>query len=229
MIQKCKFCGHFQSFHPYADKKLYTGDYFKTNYQNKISETFLKIILLPKEKSDNEGRVSFLLRNVKSRRSRKITVLDVGSGLGVFPYKLRETTSWSIQCLEPDQNAARHLRSLGLECQVASLEKLSGNKKYDLITCNKVIEHSQNPRRFIRYLKKLLKPSSRLYLEVPDGEAASNDPDKFEREEFTIDHPHIFSKKGLTVLVRQENLKIIKFQRLREPSGKYTFRLICKS
>lgn len=81
---------------------------------------------------------------------------------------------------------------------------------------------------FIRYLKTLLKPSSKLYLEVPDGEKACNDQEKFEREEFTIDHPHIFSKKGIRLLIQREKLKIVKFQRLREASGKYTFRLLCK-
>lgn len=156
------------------------------------------------------------------------TVLDVGSGLGVFPFRLRQMTPWSICCLEPDPKASQHLREVGLTCQTSLLEKMRGKKKYDLVTCNKVIEHSKNPGRFIRYLKKLLKPSSKLYLEVPDGEAALKDKEKFEREEFTIDHPHIFSKKGIKLLIKRENLKIVRFQRLREPSGKYTFRLLCK-
>jgi hypothetical protein len=43
-----------------------------------------------------------------------------------------------------------------------------------------------------------------------------------EREEFFVDHWHVFSATSLTVLARRAGLWLQRLERLREPSGKYT-------
>ena len=60
-----------------------------------------------------------------------------------------------------------------------------------------------------------------IYIEVPSVEAAKLD---FEREEFFIEHLHVFSKNLLKILIQECELKnkITKFEI--EPSGKYTLR-----
>jgi hypothetical protein len=61
-----------------------------------------------------------------------------------------------------------------------------------------------------------------VYLEVPDGEAAAGaGPD---REEFFIDHRHVFSPASLALLAARASFAVCAIERLREPSGKYTLR-----
>jgi len=67
-----------------------------------------------------------------------------------------------------------------------------------------------------------VKPGGFVYVEVPDGEAAVIDGPG--REEFFIDHWHVFSVASLALLVAQAGFAVRVLERLREPSGKYTLR-----
>ena len=87
------------------------------------------------------------------------------------------------------------------------------------MSLNKVLEHIADPENIIKKVKKLLKPNGIFYVEVPDQIAS-----KFgkNREEFMIEHLHIFSKKSLQNLLIRNNFKLIKMKQIKEPSGKYT-------
>jgi hypothetical protein len=61
-----------------------------------------------------------------------------------------------------------------------------------------------------------------LYVEVPDGEMASQVGK--EREEFFIDHFHMFSFTSLALLGEKAGLVPVHIERLQEPSTKYTLR-----
>ena len=61
-----------------------------------------------------------------------------------------------------------------------------------------------------------------VYIEVPDGEISS----KFgkNREEFFIDHYHIFSIASVAIMANKSGYNIQNILRLNEPSGKFTIR-----
>ena len=93
--------------------------------------------------------------------------------------------------------------------------------KFDLITFNKVIEHVPNPTRFLKNYLKYLKKNGFIYIEVPNIDA-KEDPLGYEREEFFIEHHHIFSKLSLIFMLSKLKLNIIQIKKIREPSSKYT-------
>lgn len=45
-----------------------------------------------------------------------------------------------------------------------------------------------------------------------------------EREEFFVDHLHVFSFNSISLLASRTNLKTLLVDRLREPSSKFTLR-----
>ena len=92
---------------------------------------------------------------------------------------------------------------------------------FDLITLNKVIEHVSNPAKFLKDHIFYLKNKGYLYLEVPDVDARY-DKDGYNREEFFIEHHHGFSMTSLILMLNKLNLKIVKIEKIREPSSKYT-------
>ena len=69
-------------------------------------------------------------------------------------------------------------------------------------------------------VNQFLSKKSIVYIEVPDGSEAS----KFgkEREEFTIDHIHVFSLKSLSLMAKKAQFKVLKIKKIKEPSTKYT-------
>ena len=67
--------------------------------------------------------------------------------------------------------------------------------------------------------KSILKKNGIIYLEVPDVIASKKGKN---REEFHIDHLHVFSKKSLVFLVKKVNLNLKLIKSIRETSGKFT-------
>jgi SAM-dependent methyltransferase len=221
-ILQCKACGHFLSIHEMDISRLYEGDYVSSNYGEKgILETFNKINHLPPEKSDNVGRARRINEYADSIKSGR-KVLDVGSGLCVFLYRMK-AAGWDCTALDPDERSARHAKEVvGVDAICGDFMKLDVSDRFDLITFNRVLEHVRDPVAMLVKAKKLLLPKGWIYVEVPDGESASKD--SFEREEFFIDHLHIFSEQSLAAVVSKAGFQVKVSERLREPSSKYTLR-----
>ena len=228
---KCKVCNHVISIHNMYDKNLYHGDYSKSNYNKNILKTFLKINSLPASKSDNFWRIKNLEKfskywfSLQSINKNRIKILDVGSGLCVFLNRIKKKLGWDCTALEIDKSLSKHARlNVGIKTLNMNFLKMQDNKKYNIISFNKVIEHVENPILFIKSAKKKLKKNGFVYVEVPDAEGAAQDKNSYQREEFTIDHPHVFSSTSLCIAIIKSNMKLLKLERVIEPSGKYTLR-----
>jgi SAM-dependent methyltransferase len=219
---QCLICGHFFSDIEESLAPNYSNNYSSSTYGDTLKENFDRILTLPIERSDNEARIqrikTFLLNSDTNRLKPKL--LDIGSGLGVFPYvAIRE--GWTCTSVDPDPQVASHLREIKnldvicsdfLECQIS--------QQFDIITLNKVIEHIAQPASFLEKAKSCLKKDGFVYIEVPDGEASAIEGQS--REEFFIEHLHVFSVQSLSLLITHSGLHVKQTQRMREPSGKYT-------
>ena len=77
------------------------------------------------------------------------------------------------------------------------------------------------------YLKLLIK-NGYIYIEVPDGNAASRHHDNKFREEFFVDHLHVFSKKSLIKCVKLAGLSLLSCKSIKEKSGKLSLYAFAK-
>jgi len=226
----CKFCGHFIGFHDFDLSSLYEEAYVNGTYGGSegVRQTFLKIIGLPKEKSDNAGRVKRINEYAQKHYGQdwRGRLLDVGSGLGVFPYAMKNT-GWDCVALDPDERSIENIK------QNAGVEGVQGDflkidyvnlGRFDAITFNKVLEHVEHPVAMLSRAKNLLKQSGFVYAEVPDVAAASEGKT---REEFGVDHYHVFSPASLAMMCERAGLSISEIERVREPSTKFTLRAFC--
>ncbi len=224
-VLKCDFCGHFISSFQMDLKSLYTGDYVASNYKDVegIHENFKKIISLDPVESDNTYRTARINGFAKKHFSKGMegrTLLDIGSGLGVFPHVMKQS-GWVCTALDPDHNAVKHLEEfVGVQALQGELLTISALGTFDVITFNKVLEHVDDPIKMLKESKQYLKHDGFIYVEVPDGEAAVADGP--EREEFFIDHLHVFSATSLSLLVSKSEFELKCMERLQEPSSKYT-------
>jgi len=218
---QCSNCKHFYSFHKINLKNIYKNKYIKDTYGNSIEKKFLKIINLKYKESDNKKRcrriINFL--NFHFVNKKNINILDIGSGLGVFPY-IMKTKCFDITALDPDTQCCQlmkkyKIKNINLEFKMGAL-----SRKFNLITLNKVLEHFKNPKILIKNIRSNLKKNHLIYIEVPDGEKASKVNKN--REEFFIEHWHCFSKKSLKIFLDTIGLEILKIDSIQEPSSKYT-------
>jgi 2-polyprenyl-3-methyl-5-hydroxy-6-metoxy-1,4-benzoquinol methylase len=228
-VRRCGRCGHFVSVHNMDEGALYSDDYVTSTYgADGIRKAFERITALDPAKSDNVGRVRRVVEFARSylmapaRENRAPTVLDIGSGLCVFLHRMK-VAGWDGTALDPDERAVRHAREVvgvrGVQGDFLTAPDLG---QFDLVTFNKVLEHIKNPVAMLARSAGFLRPGGFVYLEVPDGEAAVADGPG--REEFFIDHHHIFSAASLALLVVRAGFRLRALERLREPSSKYTLR-----
>lgn len=228
IICKCNFCGHYFAQGPEVSDEFYKKDYVTGNYSDisGIYEKFKKIINLNPELSDNENRVKYILTNVMGtfKNCKDKTVLDVGSGLCVFLYKMQQN-GFICTALDPDERNVQHAEeNLGIKAVCTDYLVYQDMTKYDLITMNKVLEHVNDPIYMLAKTKMNLKDNGLIYIEVPDGEKASLEDEI--REEFFFDHIHVFSQKSCELLIRKSGFRVVKIESVREPSSKFTIRAI---
>ena len=233
-VWQCRLCRHFVSLPDFDDSVLYSGDYVNATYGSLegLRRNFERIINLPSSKSDNTGRVKRVNEVVRSywESSRSVlgqfSVLDVGSGLCVFLYRMKEA-GWICTALDPDPRAVKHAQDCaGVQAVCGDFMTLKEVGKFDLVTFNKVLEHVDNPIAMLAKAKDNLQAGGLIYVEVPDGEMAAREGSG--REEFFIEHRHVFSFTSLALLVERAGFTTLLMERLREPSTKYTLRAFLK-
>jgi len=228
-LWRCQICDHFMSTTSMNLTTLYAADYVDKTYggSDGVRQAYERILGLDTDKSDNVGRVDRIVQfaNKHFENNANLKVLDIGSGLGVFLGRVRQITNWICTALEPDRRLAEHAeQALDVEAIREDYRKLEWDRKFDIICLNKVLEHIEEPLDLLERCRRDLAPGGFLYLELPDGEAAMEDVDGYGREEFFVEHHHIFSMASMQLLISKAGFLSIGLERLREPSTKYTLR-----
>jgi SAM-dependent methyltransferase len=229
-IRRCANCGHFLSVHDIDMQALYGGQYVDATYGgNGLKLAFDRITGLPEDKSDNVGRVRRVTDFCRMHFGKMLSVgtkpevLDVGSGLCVFLHRLHRDTGWPCTALDPDQRAASHASEVaGVSGICEDFMQARDLGRFDLITFNKVLEHVPDPVAMLARARTFLAPGGAVYVELPDGEFAA--AAGAGREEFFIDHHHVFSPQSMQILASNAGFEVPAIERLQEPSSKYTLR-----
>lgn len=221
---RCRACAHWFGVHDLDLSDLYGGEYVESTYGDRMAATFERIISLPASNSDNAGRCQRLLSFAAEWLSTDPipTLLDVGSGLGVFPHAMKEA-GWACTALDPDPNACAHIaQRIGVPTINADFMKMDPGalNAYDVVTLNKVLEHVEDPCVMLRRASRATRAGGFVYVEVPDGEGAASEGQG--REEFFVEHHHVFSAASLSATVERAGLSVARLERYRDPSSKFT-------
>lgn len=227
---RCGVCGHFFARHDLDLGAIYRNQYLDATYGDPegLLDRLRRVQALPPDRSDNIGRVDRVIRFADRHSGKPDAVgrrrlLDVGAGIGVFPAAMADA-GWNVTAVEPDQRTVRHLiDNAGIDAVCADFMDLNPTEvgEFDAVTLNKVLEHVEDPVAMLRQAARFLASDGFCYVEVPDVAAATQGP---HREEFFIEHHHIFSPTSLALLSQQAGLTSIAIERLVEPSGKFTLR-----
>jgi SAM-dependent methyltransferase len=224
---KCSLCGHWFARHDIDIGALYESEYVDSTYGgvDGMRNRLQKILALPPERSDNAGRVARLIGFAAARfgdSDARRSLLDVGAGIGVFPAAMK-AAGWNVVAVEPDPRTAQHLReTVGVEAQAVPIEALGREfaARFDAVTFNKVLEHVEDPVAMLSAARALLAPGGFVYIEVPDADAAAAEGPG--REEFFIEHHHVFTGASLALTARRAGYMPFEIQQIREPSTKFT-------
>ena len=128
--------------------KLYENSYLDHTYGSveNIKLRMNKILNLPECKSDNKGRVKRILNFKNYNKLSKKRLLDIGAGIGVFPYMMRQN-GWDVTGIETDHRMVEHLETnVGIKANhTTEINKMKKKKlTFDLISLNS-IKHIYDP------------------------------------------------------------------------------------
>lgn len=219
---QCTYCNHMIAQHFFTVKQMYAKQYFELVYGSEIgmAKKFNFITNLPLKKSDNKNRAN---RIEKFFNYKKLNVLDIGSGSGVFLFEMKKK-GWDVMGFEKDKRYAEFCKkNLNIKIHTKGLSFL--NSKFNLITLNKVLEHTERPVNLLNSIKKKLDKNGYVYIEVPDMLAARKGKN---RQEFGLEHHHVFSIQSLDGMINKSGLMTLEIKRLHEPSDKHTLYAIAK-
>ena len=223
---QCKMCGHFFGRHNLDLSALYNDEYVTSTYGgiDGMQERLDKIQRLPADQSDNGARVERVVKFVEERgllTPSPPRLLDVGAGIGVFPSSMK-TRGWDVTTVEPDLRTVEHLReNVGVTAFAEDLFDLDADHigVFEAVSFNKVLEHVEDPVGLLMKGTSFLADQGFMYVELPDVSAMAEGPS---REEFFIEHHHVFSLASFDLLVEHAGLRLVRLERFREPSTKYT-------
>lgn len=224
-LLRCEVCGHVVSAHAMDMSSLYEGAYVDATYgADGMRRSFERVSALPPSQSDNAGRVACILEHAERHGLGKPRLLDVGSGTGVFPHRIA-AHGWDVVALDPDRRAVAHLTEVAqVKAELGDFVTMPVEHlgRFGLVTLNKVLEHVVEPIEMLSRAHDVLAEGAQVYIELPDAEAAS--AESWAREEFFVDHHHVFTVTSMSLLSSRAGFRVLRIDRLREPSGKYTLR-----
>ena len=165
----------------------------------------LVAFLLPSKRAMMDRAFRHLPAGPSRRR-----LLDVGCGNGSF-LEIARSAGWNAIGIDPDPEAVKTARQLGVEVYQGGLEVMDGERdRFDAITMSHVIEHLHDLRATLARVNCLLRPGGMLWLETPNIESFSHD--RFGRNALHLDPPRhlvIFSWPSLMDLLRETGFSII--------------------
>ena len=155
----CRACGHYSLFPiQYLQQKSFEWegiDYYLADADRRNQVAHRVISALCK---------SFEQANGKPAKN----ILDAGCAVGLA---LGVAADMGLEAvgIEPERRLAEYGRSnLGVDIRTGMLGQVeTGQESFDLIFCEQVLEHVEDPLQFLITLKGLLKPDGQLYIGVP--------------------------------------------------------------
>lgn len=208
---KCLVCGLYQHRRNYPLsqlEKIYEEGYRNADFRGEtIEEAFDRIMAI--KDSENDTRIRWLTDTIGVPK----TMIDIGSGIGVFPYRMTKlgTIAW---CTEENTHSLGFINSLGLKC----VKGIPYYAKFKMVSIVHVLEHIQDPVLFLKGLRKIIETNGKLFVEVPDAEAFNwLDPD---HDDFNSCHTHAYTVDTFYRMLKRAKFDVTDMHRQFYPERK---------
>lgn len=204
---KCRRCGLIYSVRDYAVQEIervYEDAYRSQGFRGEgVKEAYDRIQAIPEGESENLRRLSWLKERVPDLAG---PALDIGSGLGVFPARLKEWIG-DVTCWEPNELSRSFIeKTLGLPCHGGFFKSAGMEDRFRFVSCVHVLEHQDDPEQMLMGIRDVLEPSGIVYIEVPDAREFDYLP--HDHDEFNSCHVYFFSASSLFQLMRSCGLRV---------------------
>jgi SAM-dependent methyltransferase len=202
---RCKDCGFYWQMRNYPLSKLetiYTDGYRDPKFTGETIEAAFSRIQSYRVtgNSENEARYLWFAKNIKYKEARK--VLDVGSGLGVWP-RILQGAGFDVTCVDENKDSVNFIsEELGMQCYY-HLSDVTG--QFDTVSLIHILEHIQDIDGFLKQVRARLRSGGYLFVEVPYSDGF----DFFSKhhDDFNSCHQWFFDFGSLLVILDRHGFK----------------------
>jgi 2-polyprenyl-3-methyl-5-hydroxy-6-metoxy-1,4-benzoquinol methylase len=151
-----------------------------------------------------------------------LRLLDVGCGGGFF-LRIAARLGAEVQGIEPSETAASRARATGVPVATGVAEDCAesfGDRRYDLITANHVIEHTPDPIRTLGAMRQMLAMDGTIWIAVPNADCTFRH--QLHSRWYSLDVPlHLmqFTMKSLRLAGERAGLRLISVRTHSLPSS----------
>lgn len=183
----CDHCDHIANSSPSRFEQVYSDDRYvvKTAVSGAMNKNLQSIAeFISPESFEN------------------VDVLEIASGSGELANWLAEQ-GCSVVTVDPAVDGYENKKIVHFSSNFDSAFLSTSRQKYDLIIGRHIIEHTDDPIRFLSMCSGLLKDNGKIYLEVPnlDNTLSTN-----RYVDFFNDHMQYFSESSMRLLASKVNL-----------------------
>ena len=208
----CSGCGLYFQPNPLSFQEL---EEIYSHYRDKdmrgvtIEEEFDRIMAIIPQDSENYYRYRWFGNHYEGRGR----MLDIGSGLGVWPYQIKTGLGFDIQCVEPNVDCAAFINdSLNIPCLSGYFYPENYDDLFDVVSVVHVLEHMADPEDLLVKARSVLRLHGKLFIEVPDSVQFSQLPP--EHDEFNSAHLFFFNVQTLATLVENAGFNVTDIHRV---------------
>ena len=211
-IVKCRECGLVkQELQASADE---LRGYYEKEYQETHSLQRSEIQSPAQHFNDRIKTITRQFEEIKPYLHEKMDVLEVGCGVGALLSLIKPYAKYCVG-VELNTSFINFLeQELGIEGHAQDMFTIDFKRKFDLIVMIDTLDHLPNPIEVLEYLRNLLKPGGRMWIEVPNLDEALNfflpQPNQLEFNTFFWQKAHFFyfSKDTITKAFRRVGMKV---------------------
>ena len=171
------------------------------------NDLWVDVLTSPRQLELDRAKFAEILDELEPYRGEG-SLLDVGTSIGLFLHQAAER-GWRGLGTEFGRRALAYARDeLGVEAVDTPIEELDG--EYDVVTVLSVLEHVNEPRGFLREVRRLLKPGGATYLIVPNVDSLATRV--LHEQAATFDgrnHLLYFSPRTLRDLLEREGFDVV--------------------
>jgi 2-polyprenyl-3-methyl-5-hydroxy-6-metoxy-1,4-benzoquinol methylase len=208
----CGDCGlYFQKdpMPPYQLEKIYAHYRDQSIRDASIEDEFDRIMAIMPQESENYYRYRWFGSHYQGEKR----LLDIGSGLGVWPYQIKTALGFDVQCVEPNLGCCDFINdSLNIPCICGYFYPEAFNETFDVVTIIHVLEHMLEPKQFLLQIKEVMHPKSQLFIEVPDS--CEFECLELTNDEFNSCHLWFFNIQTLSTLVERAGYNVTHIHRV---------------
>lgn len=188
---------------------IYKQEYFQGA---KISKKFGYVNYEKDKEPSKEMFIHYL--NKLARMTEGRDIFDIGTATGYF-LDLAKQRGWYTTGSEISSYAANIARQKGRNIFLGDLENFKAEKKFDVVTMWDVLEHLENPHKYIKIINRLLKKEGLLVINTIDkGSLWAKLWGKHWLLIIPPEHLFYYSKKNLNILLSQNGFEVLEIKKI---------------